>query len=439
MKKSLAILLSALLALALCACAGTEIRGAANATADAATVIGLNGASAEVKGGGASVSGAVVTVSAAGAYTLRGTLDGGQIVVDTGEDPGAVTLFLDGAEISNSADAAILVRQAKRVVISTVKGSENRVRSGPEGELVPADENANGAAVFSEDDLAFTGEGSLRIDGCINNAVTCKDDLEVQGGYLLLRSANNGLRGSESVTVSGGELDIDTLNDGIKATSAKKDGKGYVQVSGGMLRIASGGDALSAETEISISGGMLTLVTAAQGDKSCKALKANVAVAISGGDISIVSADDGIRTDGDVTVSGGRLQILSEKKGIQAGVKNSTEGALHVSGGELRIIAADDGVDAKGALTVDGGLLLSLGASKRPKGFSDDCAQPVLEAELSAAKGDSAAISVGGSELARTAELRHPANLLLFSAPELERGAEYTVTAGTDALTVAAR
>ncbi len=439
MKRLLSLLTAALLMLCLCGCAGTEISGKDNSGTESATVIELKGSAAEIKGGGASADGAVITVSAAGAYTLKGKLDEGQIIVDTGEDPGYVTLFLDGAEISNSADAAILVRQARQVTVSTVKDSENLLRSGTVGEFLPADENVSGAALFSEDDLILEGEGRLRIEGYINNAVTCKDDVELRGGYLELLSANNGLRGSESVTVSGGALDIQSVNDGIKSSSAKKAGKGYVEISGGEINVAATGDGVSAETELRISGGRLTLITEALGDKSCKAMKAKTAVLISGGVIQTNSADDSLMCDGDVTVTGGTLELLSGKKGIQAGAKNSTVGTVDISGGEVSIIAAGDGVDAKGSLKVSGGLLFSLGSSKRFKGFSEDCAQAVLEADIAAAKGQRVTVGAADKELVSSRECQAPANVLLLSAPELQRGGEYTVTVGDSSFTVTAR
>ena len=483
MKKFLAAALVAALALSLCAC-DTTIAGAGSVGVENATKIVFTGDSARISGGGASANGAVITISAAGAYALSGKLDDGQIVVDTGDDPGLVTLFLDNADISNSADSAILVSQAREVTLYTVKDSDNYISSGSGDLLAAADENASGAAIFSEDDLTLNGEGDLTISGYINNAVTCKDDLEVSGGALTLNAANNGLRGSESVTISGGDISIAAVNDAVKSTSSKKEGKGYVEISGGKLTADVKGDGVSAETVLKISGGELVILTQQQGDKSCKGLKAiqgltvsggsitvtaadhalhcdagieisggTVAaeslggkamaahgeIAVSGGALTLIAADDGMDTPGNITVSGGLIDITAGKNGIKAGDSVTGAGFVTVKDGTITIMAASDGVDAQSSLVMEGGTLLSLGSSKRMKGFSESSTQPYLEAELTANKGDALSILSGGRTLAEYMLPLYGYNTVLFSSPELATGSSYTLNFGSATMNATAR
>ncbi len=259
------VLLLAALLLSLCACGGEgakEQPPAAETEAESATQILLQGSGAEIQGGGAKVQGTVVTIGAVGSYRLSGNLDEGQIVVDTGENAMDVTLILDGVRIQNSSDAAIWVRQAKNLRLQ-LRG-ENLLISGTPADLAAFDGTASGAALYSEDDVDLEGDGSLEILGYLNNGITCKDDLDVNSGTLKITAANNGLRGSESVEIKGGSVTITAGNDGVKATSAKKPGKGYVEISGGSLWVDSAGDGISAVSDLTISGGSVTLFTEKQ-------------------------------------------------------------------------------------------------------------------------------------------------------------------------------
>lgn len=483
MKKTLCLAL-AIATAALCGCRGPAVKGADSLSVSDATGIVFNGQSASVKGGGAAAAGSVVTISAAGAYVLSGTLSDGQVVVDTGEDAGKVTLFLDGADIACSSDAAIYVRQAKELVISTVKDSENRIVSGQERELTAAEDTASGAAIFSEDDLVFDGEGKLTVIGGINNAVTCKDDLSIKAGTLEITAMNCGLRGSESVTVEGGTVSVVAMNDGLKSTSAEKAGKGFVSIEGGSLAINARGDGISAESELSVSGGTLAIVTERLGDKSCKGIKANTALSITGGEISVtaadhaihseatvsvsggainaeslegkavaahtdisvtggtlslISADDGIETPGSISIGGGEISILSGKDGIKAGAKNSGVGTLTVDGGEISICAGSDGVEAQDKFTVNGGSFLALGTSKRMKGFDPGSLQSRIEGQLSGAAGTAMTVADGGGRTIAQAE--KPAkgyNTVLFSSDKLTAGESYTISAGSASLELTA-
>ena len=440
MRRVITAALALLTALSLCAC-GTAVQSARDPDSLDATQIDLTGSGARISGGGASVSGSRVTVSASGAYRLRGTLDNGQIVVDTGEDAGKVTLYLEGAEISCADDAAILVRQADYTVIYCREGSENRVCSGTTAaDLAPADESANGAAIFAEDDLIFDGPGKLTVEGWINNAVTCKDDLEVWSGSLSLSAVNNGLRGSESVSICGGELSIQAANDGIKSSSAKKEGKGYVSISGGGVAIICQGDGVSAETALTVSGGSLSVLTRGAGDKSSKGLKAGGGISLTGGKVSVSATDDGVVSPVSVTVEGGSLAVSAAGDGIQAGEKNGTTGDILITGGDIRVTAGQDGLDAKGRLTLTGGTLLSLGSYKRVKSPSDRGTQGYLAAELVGGAGMAVSIcDASGQELDAVESPDYGYNLVLYSSSALTVGAEYTLSAGTRTLRVTAR
>lgn len=471
MKKKIALLLTlALFTTLLSACSGSS----EESTASGSTIISLTGDSARITGGGASVRDNIITISAVGTYTLSGKLDNGQLVIDTGEDAMDVTLVLDGADITNLSDSAIYVKQAASVRIQLAEGSENLLTSGTPSDLESFDENSSGAAIYSEDDVDIEGEGSLSILGYINNGITCKDDLDINGGTISVLAANNGLRGSESVEIKGGDIAITAGNDGVKSSSADKEGKGYVTVSGGNLVISAQGDGVSAETELSIEGGIVYV--SATGDPalvSSKAIKANTGLAISGGILTLESVDhgihsdagisisggtisvssqagkaiaahgdilisggemqlqaiddDGIETPGNIVINGGTIELMSGKDGLQAGEANSGLGTIDISGGDISLSAGKRSINARGRFALSGGRVFAVDRELIISLPLDG--QSYIYTSVAGAAGETVIISVDGAELMSVEPARAYENVF-FSSPQLSPGATCTVSVG---------
>ena len=274
--------------------------------------ITLSGDSASVSGTGASVSGGVVTITDGGTYSVTGSLEEGQIRVEAGDED-TVVLELNGAEVTNREDAAIHVENAGQTVILLGDGTVNRIQSGEEtgisagvetaGETDGADaaeesagetaadagtetggqetagsadteagepdaadgeetEDASGGAIYARDDLAISGTGTLQVLGYINNGIQTSNDLLIDSGTVEVTAVNNGIKGKDSVTITGGTFAITAGGDGIKSDDTTGEGFGVVTVSGGTFTIDAQGDGIQAETDLDISGGDFTIVTA---------------------------------------------------------------------------------------------------------------------------------------------------------------------------------
>lgn len=419
MKKT-AIIAILCLALLLSAC------GLGGSAGEKRTRIELTGDTAKVTGGGAKAAGQVVTIAAGGRYAVSGTLDNGQLVVDTGDDAMDVWLMLEGASVTNREGAAIEIRQAKNVYLSTLVGTQNRLASGTEEDLERFDGTQNGAALFSEDDLILSGEGELAICGYINNGVTCKDDLTIESGVVTVFAAGNGLRGSESVEIKGGTVTVTSGNDGVKTASAAKEGKGYVALSGGELTVEARGDGISAETELTVSGGAVTVTALGDGLlQSSKALKANTGLVISGGTLSVRAVEDAVRCSGDVTVSGGSLAIVGESDGIQSGEKGSGLGDITLRGGSVTVSAGQQALHARGALHLDGGTVAAYSGSAKQDPPGESTAVYLFEA-VSGTAGDR--LSLDGGEPVLTAAF--PYLSVLYSDSTLSPDTACMVTTG---------
>ncbi|MBN1894654.1 carbohydrate-binding domain-containing protein, partial [bacterium] len=92
--------------------------------------ISLNGSTIDVDGDGAMVEGSRVTITSVGNYSISGTLDDGQIIVNT-QDEGIVRLILQGARISCFTGAPILIAGADKAIIVLADNTENHVTDGP--------------------------------------------------------------------------------------------------------------------------------------------------------------------------------------------------------------------------------------------------------------------------------------------------------------------
>jgi hypothetical protein len=203
----------------------------------AATSISLAGDTISVAGDGAVVNGSSVSITAAGTYTLSGTLNNGQIFVET-DDEDPVVLILNGVNITNATSAPIYVSNADKVVITLAEGTENVVTDGDS--YLFADAAATDAAsaepnatIFSKADLTINGSGSLTVNANYNNGIVSKDDLKIVSGAITVNAVNDGIKGRDSIAVKDGTITINAGGDGMQANNDEDAEQGYIVIEGG--------------------------------------------------------------------------------------------------------------------------------------------------------------------------------------------------------------
>ena len=79
-------------------------------------LITFDGGSVNTKADGVEVKGSTVTVSREGTYVVTGVSQNGQIIVDT-EDKGTVWIILADADITNTVNSPVYVKNAKKNII----------------------------------------------------------------------------------------------------------------------------------------------------------------------------------------------------------------------------------------------------------------------------------------------------------------------------------
>ncbi len=204
---------------------------------------------------GVTVEGTTYTVSAAGEYTFSGSLAEGNIVVDAG-DGDEVTLILNGASVTSSETAPILVKGADKVNVKSADGTYNTVTDNRDASSGDTDADGD-AAIWSGCDLKINGKGTLIVTSSFDNGIKSKDDVTVKNVTLKVTSPGVALKGNDSVTVESGSLILtSTGSDGIKTSnsdiSSKGNQRGTVTISGGSVDIYSACDGISAAYDVVI-------------------------------------------------------------------------------------------------------------------------------------------------------------------------------------------
>ena len=197
------------------------------------------------------IDGDTITITEEGTYILSGSLTNGQIVVEA--ENAKVQLVLDNADISCETSAAIYVKDADKVFITTTDGSTNTVCTS--GEFEAIDDNNIDAAIFSKSDLTLNGAGSLEVTCGNGHGILSKDDLVITSGEYVVDAGKHALSGKDSVRIAGGTFDLTAGKDGIHSENTDEEEKGFVYIENGSFTITSDGDGIDASYVVEIVDG----------------------------------------------------------------------------------------------------------------------------------------------------------------------------------------
>ncbi len=318
--------------------------------------IRLNGRTITVEGEGATVDGRKVTITAAGTYSLSGTLNNGQLVVDTADDQ-PVRLIFNGVDISNSTSAAVYIMNADKVIIILAENTENHITDGEEYIFEAPEVDEPNAAIFSRENLTIHGEGSLTVDGLFNDGIGSKDGLIISSGNITVNAVDDGIRGKDYLIVKNGNLTVNAGGDGLKSDNTTDSTRGYVYIVDGILHITAGGDAIAAETDVLIGGGEIIL-SAGGGSTSrvytgpsTKGINAGDVLIIDDGTITINSTDDGLHSNGSLAINGGSITISTSDDGIHA------TSEVAINGGETSIVRSYEGIESRSVISINDGII----------------------------------------------------------------------------------
>lgn len=319
------------------------------------------------------------------------TIDGASITVvcggdairstnDTDETLGWVSVSNSTLDLTAGEDGI----QAETTL--TISGGSYTVTSGGGSGVQPSDDtSAKGLKAGTA--LTLTG-GTYTLD-CSDDAIHSNGDMTVSGGSYTISTGDDALHADEALAVSGGEIHVLTSYEGLEGTS--------VTVSGGTIRIVSSDDGVNAAGGADGSG--FGHGNAFGGDPDAY-------IEISGGYLVVTAGGDGLDSNGDTVMSGGTVIVSSTGQG---------DGAL----------------DYDGSFTLSGGTLLAVSSGNMAQAPSQ-ASQYTVSLGFDSILPAGTYVSLMGEGQSFVLELPVDANSIVFSSPDLEGGAAYTVSYGGD-------
>lgn len=436
------------------------------------TKINLSGSGATVSGSGVTVENGNITITSAGSYIISGTLTDGSIKVNCSEK-GTVRLILNGASISSSSTAPVVVEEAKKVLVTLADGTTNTITDKTRQSV---DDEDFSSAVYSKADLVFNGSGTLNVNAGYRNGIKSMDDLKVVSGTFNITSNEDGIIGKDLLGIKDGKFTIKSGSDGMKSTYDTDTSKGNIVITGGEFDITASNDGIHCNEDILISGGNLTISSGDDGvhadanlqvdggtidiKKCCEGLE-GVHITLNDGDISIVASDDGINAaDGSLssgmgmggfgggqasssdssvllTINGGNIFVNAGGDGLDS------NGNIVMNGGNVTVLGptsdGDTALDFDGAFTINGGVLMAFGSSgmlEPPTSAQNGCCIVTTLGTVSANSAFSLMDSSGNVIMSYT-PTKNYASAIVYSS-DIKNGSTYTVTAGstTQSITV---
>ena len=347
-------------------------------------------------------------------YKLSGTTTDGEFYMSGNYK---ATVELNGLTLTNAtpvySGAAVHIQNGKRINVKVITGTTNT--------LVDAANGTQKGCLYVKGHAEFKQQGTLNVVGNVKHGIKAGEYISLKNATLNITSAvGDGISCNQYFLMESGTIDISgTGDDGIQcdlegdtATAITEDHEdedsGNIYLSGGNITInctaiaAKGikcaGDifvsgnpviditttgkgawdeedlettaacGLSADGNIDISGGTVTLTSTGSGGKG---MKCDGVLTISGGDIAIATSGSLYYNNGtteNTNYTGNTDYISSDyyssHKGIKAGLKTQVgnsytySGGMVISGGKVKVTTSGyngEGIESKNYLNITGG------------------------------------------------------------------------------------
>ena len=439
-----------------------------------AAIISLNGTSATVSAGSnaassladsVTVDGSTITITQEGVYVVSGTLSDGMIIVEA-DDAAKVQIVLKDADITNSTSAALYVKSADKVFVTTAAGTTNTLANG--GTFTAIDDNNIDGAVFAKDDITFNGSGTLTVTSPAGHGIVGKDDVKIAGGTINIDAAKHGVQANDSVRYAEATTTIKAGTDGIHVSDNSDAESGtasdsFFYIADGTLTISSGDDGIHADAEANIEGGNIKV------NESYEGIEA-LAINVSGGDVNVTATDDGLNAAGGNSSTSSDTFGSDDWSGGKGGFPGGggfsdggTDGSIEISGGSMYIKAGGDGVDSNGSVLISGGYTVVCGPTQGDTSVLDynstgsvtggtfiGTGGAGMASNFNSAENQGViTVSVGNQSAGTTVTLKDANGntvaevtpeldyaVVYVSTPDVQTGSTYTLTAGSYSETI---
>ena len=344
-------------------------------------------------------------------YQLSGTSSDGQFALSGSYK---CTVSLAGLTLASTSGAAINITNSKRIQLSAKKNTTNTLSDCTNG--------SQKACIYSKGQLQLQGNGTLNVAGNTKHAIKSGDYIEVKNLTLNVTGAvGDGINCEEYFQMKSGTVTISGVgDDGIQCdlggtTSTGRiyanesaniddhddEDSGNIYLDGGTLTItntAVAGKGVKSEGDMYVTAGTINITTSGIGmwdtddleTKAAACLSADGQMTIDGGTLTLKSTGSGgkgMKCDGNMTINGGTINVTTEgglyynngttenknytgdterisnnyyssPKGIKSGVSGDTSTTLTINGGTIVVSTKGrngEGIESKGTLTVNNG------------------------------------------------------------------------------------
>lgn len=347
-------------------------------------------------------------------YTLSGTSTDGEFYMSGSYK---ATVELNGLTLTNAtpvySGAAVHIQNGKRINVKVITGTTNT--------LVDAASGSQKGCLYVKGHAEFKQQGTLNVVGNVKHAIKAGEYISLKNATLNITSAvGDGISCNQYFLMESGTINISgTDDDGIQcdlegdtATAITEDHEdedsGNIYIEGGNITIncaAIAAKGIKCAGDIYISGDpVIDITTSGKGEWDEEDLETNAAcclsadgnIDISGGTLSLTSTGSGgkgMKCDNILTISGGDITVAtsgglyynngttentnytgntdhissdyySSPKGIKAGLKTQVgnsytySGGMVISGGNIKVTTSGyngEGIESKNYLNVTGG------------------------------------------------------------------------------------
>lgn len=365
------------------------------------------------------VSGAHVSITSSNTsneitYILNGSSTDGEFFLNSAYN---CTIILNGLTLTNTTpnfgNAAIKIENSNRTNINVASGTSNTITDASSG--------SDKGCLLVKGEARFNGNGILNVIGNLKHGIKANEYVVINDATINITSAaGDGISCNQYLLVESGSITInDTDDDGIQCdidgdastgstNNHENEDSGNIYICGGNVNINCPGTAakgIKSEGDIYISDNAnISITTTGGGSWDEDDLETNAAcgisadgdINISGGNISLTATGaggKGLKCDGFLMVSGGYISIstsgnmyynngttennnytgntdnidndlYSSPKGIRVGVKTENgnsytySGGIVISGGFIKVTTSGvngEGIESKNSLEISGG------------------------------------------------------------------------------------
>lgn len=334
----------------------------------------------------ASVSGNHVTVSQLNTeavsgdeitYQLSGTAVDGSLTLDGSYK---CTVALAGVTLTNPNGAAININNSKRIQLSAKSGTVNTLTDG---------NGSQKACVYSKGQLQLQGNGTLNVAGKLKHGIKSASYITVKNLTLNITSAvSDGISCEEYFWQKSGNITISgTGDDGIQCdlggttstgetTDHEDEDSGSAYLEGGTLNItvtAAAAKGIKCDGNLNITDGNVTVKSTATAVwdsedakvKGSTCLSADDNMSVSGGTLTLENSGAGgkaMKTDGMLTVSGS-ADITATASGLIAYCSSTTNTTIRTASSSSTTERLSNALaTSPKAIRADAGILISGGS-----------------------------------------------------------------------------